>query len=179
MRKIMTIVLICISSVLCLCRPYGFFKSDEQIAKENIENVLAAIQNEDHDKIKSMFSKSVLEQQNIDESIYELFEYFEGTVESYDDGAGPYVSTQKDDSFVCQTMESSVDIKTNICEYRIAMQYVVIGAAEDIGIVSIYIIKSADDPYSDYRYWGDGNFLPGIHIGVPHYRPNYKSTTDS
>ena len=63
-------------------------------------------------------------------------------------------------------MESSFVVKTDVCEYRFAMQYITKGHPENIGITSLYVIRTTDDKNLDYMYWGDGNFTPGIHIAI-------------
>lgn len=140
---------------------------DHQKAQELIENVLKAIENKDDEKLKALFSQAALDQiPSHEESIDDLFNYFSGSVESFDDGAGPYVETIKEENFIFQLMESSFIVKTDTCEYRFAMQYITRGNAADIGITSMYIIKTTDDENLDYTYWGDGKFTPGIHIGM-------------
>ena len=141
--------------------------TDHQKAQELIETVLKAIQDENHQKLKSLFAQTTLNQlQSFDESVDELFYYFQGSVESFDDGAGPFVSTTREDNLVFQLMESSFVVKTDVCEYRFAMQYITKGHLENIGITSLYVIRTTDDKNLDYMYWGDGNFTPGIHIAI-------------
>ena len=96
-----------------------------------------------------------------------MFVYFQGSVKSFDDGAGPFVETTKEDGLVYQLMESSFVVKTDICEYRFAMQYITQGCAENVGITSLYVIRTTDDGNLDCVYWGDGMFTPGIHIAIP------------
>lgn len=142
--------------------------NDHRKAQETIEFVLDAIQAKDKDKLKSLFGKTALTQiQSFDDSVETLFYYFDGVVVSYDDGAGPFVETSKDENLIHQIMESSFSVKTDLCEYRFAMQYITKGNQVDIGIVSLYVIKSQDDVNLDYVYWGDGKFTPGIHIAIP------------
>lgn len=171
MRKLIVFVLIITTSMLlCSCKSGGksvIVDNDHQKAQQTIEMLLETIQNKDASKLKTLFSKNILNQLKLfDESVNKLFNYFNGSIELFDDGAGPFVETTKDDNFVFQIMESSFIVKTDVCEYRFAMRYITEGNTDDIGIVSLYVIKSADDKNSDYVYWGDGKFTPGIHIGI-------------
>ena len=172
MKKGIACILIIIALIsFCSCQMednMGFWSSDHDRAQNQIENLLQAIQDKDTDLLKSLFAtKTLNELQTFDESAGKLFDYFTGSVKSYDDGAGPFVETEKEDGFVFQLMESSFDVKTDLCEYRFAMQFITRGNADEIGIVSIYVIKAIDDVNLDYAYWGDGKFLPGIHIAIP------------
>ena len=171
MRKFTVVILIVITLFFSSsCQQGGSMISkdtDHQKAQELIETVLKAIQDEDHQKLKSLFAQTTLNQlQSFDESVDELFYYFQGSVESFDDGAGPFVSTTKEDNLIFQLMESSFVVKTDVCEYRFAMQYITKGHPENIGITSLYVIRTTDDKNLDYMYWGDGNFTPGIHIAI-------------
>ena len=171
MRKFTVVILIVITLFFSSsCQQVGSTISkdtDHQKAQELIETVLKAIQDEDHQKLKSLFAQTTLNQlQSFDESVDELFYYFQGSVESFDDGAGPFVSTTQEDNLVFQLMESSFVVKTDVCEYRFAMQYITKGHPENIGITSLYVIRTTDDKNLDYMYWGDGNFTPGIHIAI-------------
>ncbi len=172
MRKFTGVILI-IAAIMLLtaCAPGEAIltgDNDHQKAQGFIETVFKAIQDKDAEKLKALFSQSILSQlPSYDESVQELFEYFNGSVDSFDDGAGPFVETTKEDNFVLQRMESSFVVKTDACEYRFAMQYVTQGDAKDMGISSLYVIKTMDDENLDYVYWGDGSFTPGIHVAVP------------
>ena len=53
-------------------------------------------------------------------------------------------------------MESNFEVKTDLNGYRIAMQYITRGNENEVGLVSLYIIRTNDDKNLDYAYWGDG-----------------------
>jgi flavodoxin len=155
----------------------GFNVDNKKVEKKKLEQapqrvteIIEAIQIKDKDKLTSLFSQESLNYaQSFDESINELFDYFDGEVVSYDDGGGPYVETTKDYNQILQIMESSYDVKTTECEYRIAIKNIVQNStnAHSVGVQSLYIIKSEDDVNRQYAYWGDGAFTPGINIGIP------------
>lgn len=171
MRKLMVVVWIFITLMLlnsCKLGETMIIKdNDHQKAQDLIEAVLEAMQEKDDSKLKSLFSQTSLEcLQSFDESASKLFDYFTGSVELFDDGAGPYVETTKEGNVVVQLMELSFNVKTEICEYRFAMQCITQGNIEDVGITSLYVIRTIDDENLDYMYWGDGKFTPGIHIGI-------------
>lgn len=132
-----------------------------------LNDIFLSIQSDNKDQLKALFSKNALSKiQSFDLSAQELFDYYEGEAKFYDDWAGPFVKTTKDEDQIYQLMESSFNVKTESNEYRFAMQYVTMGNETDIGLISLYVIKANDDVNPDYAYWGDGLFLPGIHIAV-------------
>ncbi len=165
------ILIVMIFLFICSCTTKGKTKTsdkDYKIAHETIEVVLETIQTKNIDALKKLFSKTALAKTNsFDDSVEMLFKYFDGTVESYDDGSGPFVETTRDNDKIYQLIESSFEVKTGTNEYRFAMQYVTLGDEEDIGITSLYVIKLNDDKDLTCAYWGDGLFTPGIHVAIP------------
>ena len=143
---------------------------DRSIANEEFEKILQAVQIGDSDMLIELFSqKSIQNLKEFDKCVDELFEYFEGEVESYNDWGGPYVETIRENNQIFQLMESSYDVKTSECEYRFAVTYVVedTNDSSNVGIQSIYVINSEYDTDLQYAYWGDGKNTPGINIGIP------------
>lgn len=164
---------IVIMALLCSCSFGGrvaIFDNDRAVAAEKFEEILEAIEAKDKDMLTLLFSKNSLnEAQAFDESVDELFDYFDGKVDSYDDGAGPVVETSKDYDEVIQIMESSYEVKTTECEYLFAVRYIVEDTKNpnNVGVQSLYILNAADDEYPEYTYWGDGKDTPGINVAVP------------
>ena len=143
---------------------------DKNIANQEFEKVLNALVKENAEMLKLLFSQETLNtEKEFDNSVEQLFNYFDGEIKSYEDWGGPYVSTVKDDGDVIQIMKSTYDLKTSTCDYRICITYVYKDSTNtnNIGIKSLYIIKAEDDLNLQYAYWGDGIDAPGIHIGVP------------
>ena len=139
---------------------------DGEKAAEIIQAVLNAAQEKDTNKLTSLFAKSTLSKLvSFDKQCDDLFRYFTGEVASIDDWGGPFVETEKEDGFIFQVMESTFDVQTSEIKYRCAMKFITQGNSEDIGVISLYVIK-ADDTSLEGAYWGDGDFIPGIHIGV-------------
>ena len=177
MKKLM-LVIICISLIACsIMFAYQIFKNNSIIINDEkktsdivLKNILEAIQTNNIEQLISQFSKSTLDDvDNIYLKANELFDYFNGDVVSYNDWlGGPYVETSKDDKYVFQLMESTYDIKTTKCDYRLAISYVTKDTEnnDNIGLHSLYIIKLEDDLNPDLAYWGDNKFTPGIQIGI-------------
>ena len=141
------------------------FDRDDEKDTEMIQAVLKAVEEKDEDKLTSLFAKSTLSELTLfDKQCHDLFEYFTGEVDLVDDWGGSFVETEMEDGFVFQKIESTFDVQTSEAKYRCAMRFVTQGNIEDIGIISLYIIKVEN--ISEDAYWGDGSFTPGIHIGV-------------
>lgn len=174
MKKEAVMFLILVIAMLLISCSLGentmLIDKDHRIAHKQIEELLEAIQSKNKEKLISLFSENCLiKVQVLDESVEELFDYYEGCYESYDDGAGPFVETTKENDEIYQIMESSFEVKTTKCDYRFAIQYVTQDStnADNVGIQSMYVIKMQDDTHLEYAYWGDGKNTPGINIAIP------------
>lgn len=143
--------------------------NDRSIANTQFEQILNACKTQDKNALKVLFSEKVInENPNIDKSIDELLDFFQGDVVSYNDwgGSGAYAGKNDDGSGRnWKKLYSTYDLKTNKQTYRFAMEVVVVDTAspENIGISSLYIIKAEDSDMS-FAYRGDGKWTPGINI---------------
>ena len=149
-------------------RKMFFARNDKQIANERFETLIDAVQTHNSDAVKAMFSNSVLrEVENIDDSIQELLDYFQGNLLSYKAWAGPDVSAKKDNGNYWKSYDCTYDFETTQDKYRLAMEIITVDTADtdNVGIQSLYIIRFEDDTRPNFAYWGDGEHTPGINIG--------------
>ena len=149
-------------------RKMFFARNDKQIANERFEALIDAIQTHNSDAVKAVFSNNVLrEAENIDDSIQELFGYFQGNLLSYNEWAGPDVSAKKDNGNYWKSYDCTYDFETTQDKYRLAMEIITVDTtdADNVGIQSLYIIRFEDDTRPNFAYWGDGEHTPGINIG--------------
>lgn len=148
---------------------------EREVANVKMDILLDTIKNKDKVTLKSLFSKNVITQLiDFDQSIYSLFDYFQGDFVSYDDMSGSGGEITYDYGNKQEILYSSYDVKTSHSEYRFAIKTVIIDASDkdNEGIHSLYIIKKEDDIDSQLGYIGDNKFTPGIHIGVKNVLPN-------
>ena len=70
----------------CSLRRNFLMKDDSSAANDKFSELIDAIQTQDINTLKSLFSKNALkEAENLDESIRHLFDYFQGELISYND----------------------------------------------------------------------------------------------
>ena len=174
MKKVAVLLLtLVIGVMICACAKRGdsmILDDDRTIANKKLAEVLTAVQKQDKDALTVLFSAdSLKDAEMFDAQMDELFTYFEGELESYNDWGGPVVETAREGFQVHEAMESNYDVKTTKGSYRIAIRTITKDSwdANNVGIQSLYIIKLEDDPLPQYAYWGDGEFTPGINIGIP------------
>ena len=99
-----------------------------------------------------------------------MFDYFHGTMASYNDWAGPNVIAGNNDDGTGRYWKryySTYDIETTQDKYRLAMEIIMTDTTDagNVGIRSLYIIRFEDDTDQDCAYRGDGAYTPGINIG--------------
>lgn len=149
----------------------GIFDDDQKISNDRMEKILLVLQEKDEDALRKMFSKNAITQaENFDGSIIELFDFFKGEFESYNDWSGPIVEEGRNDDGTgrnWKSTESTFDVITSEQKYRFAIKVFTKDTTEidNIGIYSMYVIKM-EDTNEEFAYWGDNKWSPGINIGI-------------
>lgn len=161
-NKVLASIILLLSLSSC-----KLFKSDDEIIKDNVMSFIKALENKNKEEVKSYFAKNKIKDiVNFDQSLDELFNYYQGKYMSYNYG-GSAKYKDSDYNFRSINYQYPIDIKTDIEKYRMYFNwYIEYTTDKDmVGIWSFYIIKEKDDPNSTYSYWGDGLNTPGINIG--------------
>ena len=149
-------------------RKMFFARNNNQIANEQLEALLEAIQSKNAQAVKELFSDNAwAESGNMEKSILVLFDYFQGELVSYKNWAGPSVHATKNHGEYCKSYDCTYDFETSKDKYRLAMEIITVDTtdADNIGIRSLYIIRFEDDTDQNCAYRGDGAYTPGINIG--------------
>lgn len=166
---IIGLILILASGSLCGCsmRKSFLMMDDESIANKQFEKLIDAIQTQDIDAVRALFSENALkEAENADESIRDLFDYFQGELISYNDWGGPGVTAEMEYGDYQKIYDSTYDFETTQDKYRLAMEIITADTTDtgNVGIRSLYIIRFEDDTDQNCAYRGDGAYTPGINI---------------
>lgn len=172
MKKLVAMILLAALLIACLngCSlMLTFFETDDKIAQAQIDGVLAALQEEDSDALKALFSdytRSGVE--DFDRTVEDLFAYYQGKVVSVHDW-GMQTSKEREGDMTKKDLYLSYDVTTEDQIYRLAIHYCATNdyAPEQEGICSLYIIKMEEDTDSQRAYRGGHVYAPGIHIGIP------------
>ena len=176
MRRIYLICMIIILSLLLASCSLGgnnsrrnfLMKDDSSVANDKFSELIDAIQTQDINTLKSLFSKNALkEAENLDESIRHLFDYFQGELVSYNNWGGPGVKAEMEYGDYQEVYDATYDFETAQDKYRLWMEIITVDTtdADNVGIRSLYIIRFEDDTRTDFAYRGDGEHTPGINIG--------------
>lgn len=147
-----------------------FFQSNEDKIYDLFNELFSILENKDDDKLIKMFALGKRqEDEDFKKSKNEIFNYYQGHLQSYKQ-RGTNENRDKNGKFTATWFNLSCDAITDVDEYRIAIcwcnEY---STNKDyIGIWSLYILRKDDDVNKEYSYWGDGNWTPGINIGLVH-----------
>lgn len=178
-RKILILVVLLVSLVFSSCSiggsemfsRFGFLynNTDCEVSNNKFEEILNAIQNKDEKALKSLFAKNALNKiENFDDSVEELFSYYEGKFISYDDWGGPYATGEIKYGNKITELRPTYDIVTDKGNYRATMKMISVDTndSDNIGVWSIYIIKAEHDDDLSRAYWGDKKNTPGINLDI-------------
>ena len=141
--------------------------SDQYIANNCLNQLLDAIENEDINQVRSLFSKKVLlEMLEFDNSVIDLFAFYQGHAEEFDGQCPLYTDYKRDNEKETKFIFASYDIETNINVYRVAIQYCAVDNCNpnNVGLWSISIILFEDDPSPGHTYWGNVGNILGITV---------------
>ena len=88
-------------------------KDDSSVANDKFSELIDAIQTQDINTMKSLFSKNALkEAENLDESIRHLFDYFQGELVSYNNWGGPGVKAEMEYGDYQEVYDATYDFET-------------------------------------------------------------------
>ena len=172
MKKLLAMILLAAMVLTCLngCSLLlTFFETDDKIAQAQIDAVLSALQEEDSDALKALFSNHTRSSvDDFDRTVEDLFAYYQGEVVSVHDW-GMQTSKEREGDMTKKDLYLSYDVTTENQIYRLAIHYCDTNdyAPEQEGICSLYIIKMEEDTDSKRAYHGSHVYAPGIHIGIP------------
>lgn len=183
MKKKFIIFLLLISTLLlgsCTMGGRGMLTYDsDKIAKEHLEQVLAAIANKDKDALRAMFSKTALsEAEDIDGRMEYLFDFFQGKVLSWKHRGG---AGDNDNAYGHKTKkyDSVYTVDTDKEKYFVFMMEYQVDTdhPDNVGLYMLQVIKAEDrDTQFD---WGNDTLCAGIYMPPEEDDSFEPSTTDT
>ncbi|MDR0425532.1 MAG: DUF5104 domain-containing protein [Clostridiales bacterium] len=147
--------------------------SDESVAQKKLGQLVSAIEEKDAERLRSLFAKSKINDiSTFEQTATDLFAYLDEPIVSVSKH-GPGVNASKTGGNTFKYFQMSNVISTSNKTFRIAVYICEIDTAnsENVGIWSLYIINKEHDIKTDYFYWGDNLWTPGINVGIPGVYP--------
>ena len=139
-----------------------------------MDDILSAIQNQDTDKILSLFAPNALADSGHNEdNVATLFDYCPRTFQDYDNWAGPNGEATKEDGKRTVILYGTYDVPSGAVTYRFAFKYITQddNDEQNVGLWSLYVLAVEEEADLVYAYWGDDLFHPGIYIDIPNNEP--------
>lgn len=142
--------------------------NDKLMAENRLEQILEGIQNQDREAIKAAFSKNAISgSEDIEKSIDYLFDYFQGTIQSYewsDNTIGPISDGLIDHGKVQTELKSWFDVYTDKGMYV----FFLLDYPKDtfdpnnVGLYSLCVVKE-EEKDTRLTFWQDMKIV-GIYI---------------
>ena len=126
-------------------REFDLFRNDEAIADEYCEEIIDALENQDTDKLKSMFSTSALaEAENIDEGLAYVMDFFQGETTLIDGGCSTSESVDHGEKTI--RLEGRYWVTTDKDEYFIFFVYDDVDTEnpDNVGLYMLQIVKASE-----------------------------------
>jgi len=155
MRKLIIIALSILSILLLSSCTIGGSRTgmlnldnDDRIANARLKQVLEAIKNKDSETLKSLFSKQALsDADDFDKSMEDLFDFFQGEVDSWEKPSGPTVFESNEHGRKTKQINSYYDVSTDKQKYFFLMRDYPVDTEhpDNVGLYLLLIVKSEDE----------------------------------
>lgn len=140
------------------------FTSDRDKSDALLNEIVSCIEKQEEEALIDLFSPKQVSEQDMAQQCTELFSFFSGNMVSYH-WNGQEEDSSKHDVEYYKAITLSYDVFTNETQYWFAMKFCADDTKneENIGIHSLYIVQLRDTD-SEYSYWNDVNWTPGINV---------------
>lgn len=121
---------------------------DEAVANARLEEVIEALDNQDKDAMKALFSEQALnESSDFDVNMNQLFEFFQGKVDSWEKSSGPSVFTSIDNGHKTKRINSYYFVNTDKQKYFFLLtdHSVDTNNSDNVGLYLILVVKAEDE----------------------------------
>ena len=165
MLMVFCILLFSMEGCGILRRGFGnAFRSDEDLADEMAEKIIACIEAEDAGAFTELFSKSVQDSTpSLSEQAEECMEFYQGKTESCEGNASSKASSEYGETVLLE-LNGHYKIITDAEQYVMAFQYCPLDGEEPdkVGLTSVEIATAEAFDEEDFR-WIYTN-RPGIYV---------------
>jgi len=120
---------------------------DDAIANARLEEVIDALENQDKDALKALFSEQALnESSDFDINMNQLFEFFQGKVDSWEKSSGPSVSTSNNHGHKTKVIDSYYFVNTDKQKYFFLLtdHSVDTDNPDNVGLYLLLVVKAED-----------------------------------
>ena len=169
MKKVITVLFFVLCLFMLTSCTKGNNKTEMLNESENVQEIsrfdeiLNFIENKDNESMKAIFSQTACEEdEDLDNEIKYLFDFFQGEVISYiDSGAGE--SETIEEGIKTKTIRSFYEVETDVESYLVFLIEITEDTSnlENLGVYSLRVIKAVDED-TQFTSWQD-MVIPGIY----------------
>jgi len=121
---------------------------NDTIAKGRFEKVIEALENQDKDALKTLFSKQVLnEADDFDSNIEQLFDFVQGEIDSWEKLSGNLAFTSNDHGHKTKQINSYYFVNTDKQKYFFLLtdHSVDTDNPDNVGLYLLLVVKAEDE----------------------------------
>ena len=122
--------------------------NSEEIAKARLEEAINALERRDKDALEAMFSKQALDESaDFKNSVIDLFDLFQGKVESWEKSSGPTVFESNDHGHETMQISSYYYVTTDKQKYFFLLRDYPVDTdhADNVGLFLLLVVKAEDE----------------------------------
>jgi len=124
-----------------------FKDNDDKKAEARLKEVIEALENQDKDALKAMFSEQALDEaDDFDDSMDYLFDFFQGEVDSWEKSSGPTVFESNDYGHKTKEVSSYYYVNTDKQKYFFLLDDYPIDTdhPNNVGLYMLLVVKAED-----------------------------------
>jgi hypothetical protein len=122
--------------------------NSDEIAKARLEEVINALESRDKDALKAVFSKNALDSANdFDISVDDLFDFFQGEVDSWEKSSGPTVFESNDYGHKTKEVSSYYYVNIDKQKYFFLLRDYPVDTdhPNNVGLYMLLVVKAEDE----------------------------------
>lgn len=137
-----------------------------------MENLTSYLEKDDFDNAKALFAKRLYEIESFDDDLNDLINYYSGETKTINGlvDTGEYSNFDYEERH--HGMEYDVETSDDIFRFNIIYIEKDTRSKNNVGIISLYVLKLSEDEYPNDRYVGASISTDGIHVAYPHELPD-------
>lgn len=151
-----------------------FKDNDDKKAEARLKEVIEALENQDKDALKAMFSEKALDEaDDFDGSMDNLFDFFQGEVDSWEKPSGPTVFESNDYGHKTKKVSSYYYVNTDKQKYFFLLRDYPVDTdhPNNVGLYMLLVVKAEDEEKiwdGDQKILYDGDKkIPRVGIYIP------------
>ena len=121
---------------------------DEENARARLEAVIEALESQDKEALKEMFSEQALsDAEDFDDNLDKIFVFFQGEVDSWEKPSGPTVFESNDYGHVTKLVNSYYYVTTDKQKYFFLLREYPVDTdhPDNVGLYLLLVVKAEDE----------------------------------